>query len=102
MSQHQGQTAPLPKGFHRIRHYGLLASGVKADNLATMRKLLAVAEAPPGPETANEECDDGRMVLARPCPCCGGRMLVIEIFDAGCSPRHRPAPPPRMVRIDTS
>ena len=91
----------LPKGFHRIRHYGLLASGVKAGNLATMRKLLAVAEALPEPETANDECDHGPTVLARPCPCCGGRMLVIEIFDAGCSPRHHP-PPPRLVRIDTS
>ena len=91
----------LPKGFHRIRHYGLFASGVKAGNLATMRKLLAVAEALPEPETANDECDHGPTVLARPCPCCGGRMLVIEIFDAGCSPRHHP-PPPRLVRIDTS
>ena len=33
----------LPKGFHRIRHYGLLASGVKAENLARMRALLDVA-----------------------------------------------------------
>ena len=33
----------LPKGFHRIRHYGLLASGVRAENLATMRILLAMA-----------------------------------------------------------
>ena len=38
----------LPTGFHRIRHYGLLASGVKADNLALARKLLDVA--PPAPE----------------------------------------------------
>jgi Putative transposase len=30
----------LPTGFHRIRHYGLLAGGVKADNLALARKLL--------------------------------------------------------------
>ena len=35
----------LPKGFHRIRHYGLLASGAKADNLALARKLLGVARA---------------------------------------------------------
>ncbi len=92
----------LPKGFHRIRHYGLFASGVKADNLATMRRLLAVTEPPPAPEDAGEDCTDGPTVLPRPCPSCGGRMLVIEIFDAGCTPRHRPAPPPRAVRIDTS
>ena len=37
----------------------------------------------------------------RPCPCCGGRMLVIEIFARGCEPKHRPqrAPPlgPRAI-----
>jgi hypothetical protein len=38
----------LPTGFHRIRHYGLLASGVKADNLVRARKLLDLA--PPAPE----------------------------------------------------
>ena len=33
----------LPHGFHRIRHYGLLASGTRADNIARARELLAVA-----------------------------------------------------------
>ncbi len=37
----------LPKGFHRIRHYGLLASGARAENLATMRILLAMAAPAP-------------------------------------------------------
>jgi hypothetical protein len=32
----------LPKGFHRIRHYGLLASGSRAANIARARELLAV------------------------------------------------------------
>jgi Putative transposase len=27
----------LPKGFHRIRHYGLLANGSRADNVAKTR-----------------------------------------------------------------
>ena len=49
-------THVLPKGFHRIRHYGLLASGARADNLATMRILLAMDGA--GLQT--------RKMLARP------------------------------------
>ena len=41
-------------------------------------------------------------VLAQPCPCCGGRMFVIETFEAGCQPRHRPTAPLVAIRIDTS
>jgi hypothetical protein len=37
-------------------------------------------------------------VLAQPCPCWGGRMFVIETFEAGCQPRHRST----AMRIDTS
>ena len=33
----------LPRGFHRIRHYGLLASSTRKANLARIRELLAVA-----------------------------------------------------------
>jgi hypothetical protein len=40
----------LPKGFHRIRHCGLLASGVKAGNLVLARKLLGGAPSPPEPD----------------------------------------------------
>ena len=32
----------LPQGFHRIRHYGLLASSNRADNIAQARRLLDV------------------------------------------------------------
>jgi hypothetical protein len=39
----------LPTGFHRIRHYGLQAGGVKADNLALARKLLDLAPPPVAP-----------------------------------------------------
>jgi hypothetical protein len=87
----------LPKGFHRIRHYGLLSSGVKADNLAKIRQLLDVA--PPAPEPIDAGVDAAD-VLATPCPCCGGRMRVIEIFEAGRRPRHQLTP--IIVRIDTS
>jgi hypothetical protein len=39
---------------------------------------------------------------AHPCPCCGGRMVIIETFERGCEPRHRPSPAPALIRIDTS
>jgi Putative transposase len=88
----------LPKGFHRIRHYGLLASGVKTDNLALARKLLDVAPPAPEPEPAASD----RATPATPCPCCGSAMHIIEVFKAGQLPRHRPTAMPAAVRIDTS
>ena len=36
------------------------------------------------------------------CPCCGGRMIVIETFQRGASPRYRPAASTAVIRIDTS
>jgi hypothetical protein len=88
----------LPKGFHRIRHYGLLASGVKADNLALARKLLDVAA--PAPATEPAASDPAAPVA--PCPCCGSAMRIIEVFKAGERPRHRPTAMPATIRIDTS
>ena len=41
-------------------------------------------------------------VHPRPCPCCGGRMLIIESFASGCEPKYRPAPNMPPIRIDTS
>ena len=87
----------LPKGFHRIRHYGLLASGVKAANIARMRELLDVAPPPAPDETNSAETAD---ILPTPCPCCGGRMHIIEQFDAGRQPRYQASP--SRLRIDTS
>jgi hypothetical protein len=87
----------LPKGFHRIRHYGLLASGVKADNLALARQLLDVAAPKPEPE---DIASDPATPLES-CPCCGAAMRIIEVFKAGESPRHRPTAMPA-IRIDTS
>jgi hypothetical protein len=86
----------LPKGFHRIRHYGLLASGVKADNLMLARKLLDAA--PPEPEDAASD----PAAPVEPCPCCGSAMRIIEVFTAGQHPRHRPTVMPAAIRIDTS
>jgi Putative transposase/Transposase zinc-binding domain len=89
----------LPKGFHRIRHYGLLATGARAANIA--HELLAVPSRPKEPETPEAAIDEPR-VLPRPCPCCGARMIVIETFERGCEPKHRPTPAPAAIRIDTS
>ena len=76
----------LPQGFHRIRHYGLLASGGRRDNLARARELL-VAPPPPEPDEAPEPPD-----RRPPCPCCGGRMLILETFERCAQPRAPPRP----------
>ena len=89
----------LPKGLHRIRHYGLFANGNRAANLARMRELLDVAAPEPEPHDAATPAMPEEQV--QPCPCCGGRMRVIEIFQAGVMPRARAAPP-AVIRIDTS
>ena len=88
----------LPKGLHRIRHYGLFANGNRTESIARARELLAVA---PKPEPAKVAADEPR-VLPTPCPCCGGRMHVIEVFALGTQPRHRPTPMRAVIRIDTS
>jgi hypothetical protein len=85
----------LPNGFHRIRHYGLFASSARAENVARARQLLAV----PMPQSKNAADSNEPQAPSHPCPCCGGRMIVIEIFERGCSPRTRP---PSVIRIDTS
>jgi len=90
----------LPKGFHRIRHYGLFASTNRAETIARARELLGLAT--PSAEEAVEIDPAAAQPLAQPCPCCGGRMFVIETFEAGCQPRHRPTAALVVIRIDTS
>jgi len=92
----------LPSGFHRIRHYGLLANGNRASNIAKARELLAVPSCPKQPEAPKAPAANEPRMLPRPCPCCGGRMLIIETFARGCEPKHRPMPAPAAMRIDTS
>ena len=92
----------LPKGFHRIRHYGLFANGNRAEHIARARELLAMPAPQNQPETTARLEPDQPCVLPCPCPCCGGRMIVIETFAPGCEPRHRPAHQAAMIRIDTS
>jgi hypothetical protein len=90
----------LPKGFHRIRHYGLLAKSSCADNLARARELLAAPTPQAEPDDASGP--EHPPTNAHSCPCCGGRMRIIETFKRGQSPHHRPSPKPLVIRIDTS
>jgi hypothetical protein len=92
----------LPKGVHRIRHYGLFANGNRAANIARARELLAVPPRVPPHETDCTAESEQPRVLPKPCPCCGGRMIIIETFARGCQPRHRPTPARPIIRIDTS
>ena len=54
------------------------------------------------PDTSEAAALDEPRMLPRPCPCCGGRMIIIETFARGCEPKHRPTPAPAAIRIDTS
>ena len=92
----------LPKGFHRIRHYGLFANGNRAANIARARELLGAAPRVIEAEEENAAAPDEPRVLPCPCPRCGGRMIVIEVFARGCEPRYRPTPARTPIRIDTS
>ena len=92
----------LPKGFHRIRHYGLFANGNRAEAIARARELLGVASRVEKPaDTSGDDVEsDQPEPNTRLCPCCGSAMRIIEVFARGCEPRHRPKP--SAIRIDTS
>ena len=84
---------------HRIRHYGLFANGNRGANIALARRLLGVPDPPPssgdngGIENPHEDSEWNA------CPCCGGRMIIIETFESGCQPRQWPVPP---IGLDSS
>ena len=87
----------LPKGLHRIRHYGLLATANRKANIVRTRDLLAAPALVVTKEPASSE--ERRAA----CPCCGGRMLVTESFGGAARARARarappPPPPPRPWR----
>jgi predicted RNA-binding Zn-ribbon protein involved in translation (DUF1610 family) len=85
-------THVLPSGFHRIRHTGFLANGIRRERIKMIRKLLEVEA------EANNNADEGQTVdtderdQSQPCPKCGGAMIVIETFKRGQTPKSR-APP---------
>ena len=92
------RTHLLPKGFHRMRHYGLFASTNRTKTIEAVRQLLNLAP----PVDAQASQTDPTQTLARPCPCCGGGMIIIETFEAGCQPHRQPTAPLVTIRIDTS
>jgi hypothetical protein len=79
----------LPDGFHRIRHYGLFANAARAENAAKARALLAAAaHLTPAQDKAPAE-----PAPPTPCPCCGGPMILVEVFERGTMPKARTFPP---------
>jgi hypothetical protein len=78
----------LPRGFHRIRHYGLLANAGRKASIARARELLAA----PQPECSGTGNADAAAPTdwRPPCPCCGGRMIIIETFERGNAARAPP------------
>ena len=82
----------LPKGFHRIRRYGLLASAGCKDNIARARQLMAApmveVDAPAVHDTADPDTTTDHRPL---CPCCGGRMIIVEVFARSAAPRGPPS-----------
>jgi hypothetical protein len=85
----------LPSGFHRIRHYGLIANGERKGNLVKVRALLNVA----ADETTQGRSDDAPAEPVAPafvCPDCGAPMRIIETLVRGqpirAPPRHQAKP----------
>jgi hypothetical protein len=92
----------LPSGFHRIRHYGLFASNRRKQNIERARQLLNPPTPQPPPVAAENIDAANQMPLPQPCPCCGGPMILIEVFTRGSTPRSRPTAAVPAIRIDTS
>jgi hypothetical protein len=83
----------LPRSFHRIRHYGLLAASSRKASLVRARELLAAAPPLDAADPAEAPCNP-----QPPCPCCGGQMIIIEAFARWMQPRappNNPNPPGR-------
>ena len=82
----------LPKGFHRIRHYGLFANARRNDNLKLARQLLNVKVI----ESKKDKTEDGNEAIEKDgcaftCRQCGQPLIVIEILV----PQHAPRAPPQ-------
>jgi hypothetical protein len=86
----------LPRGQHRIRHYGLFGNGIRAACLARVRSLLGTGQSDPGHAHGGtpDDADAPARVLALPCPCCGGRLIIVETI----APEQHPRAPPETAR----
>jgi hypothetical protein len=84
----------LPNGFHRIRHYGLFANTARAENVANARALLGRAVQPTlAQDTTSANTASPEPATPTPCPCCGGPMILVEVFERGAMPKARLFPP---------
>jgi hypothetical protein len=86
-------------GGHRIRHYGLFANANRAGNIALARRLLGLFDTPPSSGDSDGTKNPHESSEWNACPCCGGRMIIIETFEPGCQPRHWPIP---SIGLDSS
>jgi hypothetical protein len=82
----------LPSGFHRIRHTGFLANGIRRDRIAKIRRLLAEEPEPGQMPVEATKTDPDDPLAHQPCPKCGGTMIVVETFLRSQTPKSR-APP---------
>ena len=88
----------LPSGFHRIRHYGLLANTGRRENLAHVRDLLQVVPTKRESIEVNTdtEASDKAIQPTFVCPDCGAAMIIVEILARKqfirAPPRQRGAP----------
>ena len=73
----------LPDGFHRIRHYGFLANGHRAEKLALCRMLLAVRTDEPAARSDTHAAADAPNL----CRHCGGIMIKLDILPRSSPPR---------------
>jgi len=87
----------LPKGQHRIRHYGFFGNGNRAANIARIRELLRAKEQDTDHSDGDSQknADEQPRILALPCPCCGGRLIIVEAF----APERQPRAPPVTTRV---
>jgi len=82
----------LPSGFHRIRHTGILANGIRRARIGQIRRLL---DAKTEPDQASDEAaniEPADPPAHKLCPKCGGAMVIVETFLRGQTPKCR-APP---------
>ncbi|MFX0547156.1 IS91 family transposase [Roseovarius sp. S1116L3] len=82
----------LPSGFHRIRHAGFLANGIRRDRIEKIRRLIDMKPEPDHTTGEDGHADAAERDPSQTCPKCGGAMIVIETFTRGQTPRSR-APP---------
>lgn len=82
----------LPHRFHRIRHTGFLANGIRRDWIKMIRRLLDAEQDADQKAGEDQRVDTEERDQPQPCPECGGEMVIIETFKRGQTPKSR-APP---------